>query len=163
MTPDLKTLPGVKMLVVTKPLAGARIDEANIRPVMGGQPIADRMTPIAWDATARSLPNAAPVLLGGEVASRMSNVFSVGFEQRQGEGDERVIAVGHLEVEADEAVAAVIVEPSDLDGIRAVGGDDDFSHLESFRASRGGCTIAEGGAVAHPGLNSRDRTAGGRA
>lgn len=116
---------------------------------------------VPWDAEASSLRNVTPILFGGDVAGRLRNVLSISIEQRLGEGDNCVIAIGHTEVDTDKAVPIIIVEAAYLDRIRSVRSDDYLCHEMPFRVSRGDRTIADDGAVASQGLNNRDRAAGG--
>lgn len=121
-----------------------------------------RFKPIEWDDGSRSLGNATPILLGGHVASRICKVLRISIEQGLREGDHRVITARHFEVDADEPVSVVVMEAAYLDSVRAVGGDDDFSHNSSSRGVSTQPTIAEGGVAANPVLNSRCRAPGGR-
>lgn len=116
---------------------------------------------IDWDDAALSLRNAAPIFLGGHVASRIRKVLSISVEKRLSEGHHCVVTIRHPEIDAHEPVSVVVVEAPNLDRICAIRGDNDFCHLASFRGDSAPATIAEGGAATSPVLNSRDRTAGG--
>lgn len=120
-----------------------------------------RFKPIDWDDASRSLRNATPILLSGHVASRIRKVLSISVEQRLSEGHHCVVTVRHPEIDGDKPVSIIVMEAPDFDRICAIRGDNDLCHSASFRGDSAFATIAEGGAVTSPGLNSRDRTAGG--
>ena len=101
---------------------------------------------IAWDE-AQSFRNAAPGILSGHLGSRLCKVLSISVEQRDGEGDDCVVAVRHLEIESDEAIACCVVEASNLDSVRALRGNDGLSHLNSFRVRFDAGTIASTGSA----------------
>ncbi len=117
--------------------------------------------PIEWDSAACSLRNAAPILLGSHLASRISKVLCISVEQRLCEGHHCVVTIRHPEIDADESVSIIVMEAPDLDRICAIRGDNDLCHSASFRGDSASATIAEGGAATSPVLNSRARTAGG--
>lgn len=117
---------------------------------------------IAW-GDAPSFRNVAPVILSGHLGSRLCKVLSISVEEGHGESDDGVVTVRHFEVQADEAIASVIMEAADLNGVGSLRGDDSFGHSSSFRANQSGRTIAEGGAVQDQVLNICDRVPGGQA
>lgn len=105
--------------------------------------------------------NRSPVILAGELRGRLRKVFAIGVEQRDGQGDDSIVAIVHLEGQADEAPTIIVDEGADLERVGAGRGNDNFSQVSAFRGDSAQATIAEGGAVTSPVLNNRRRTTGG--
>lgn len=90
--------------------------------------------------------NVAPIVLAGDLRGRMGKMFGIGHEQRDGQGDDRIVSVRHPIGQAHEAVAGIVDKATDVDVAGAGRRDDDFGHDYSFRAGVGNRTIAEGDA-----------------
>lgn len=125
-------------------------------------PLIGKIMPLSGELAAELPRNRAPVILAGELRSRIRKVFGISVEERHGHGDDGMVAIVHLEGQADEPISSIVTKCPDLKSVLGTRRDDDFGQCQSFhRVIRGEHTIAEGGAATSPVVNDRDRTAGG--
>lgn len=134
----------------------------NPAPNMDGASIWDRMQ--SGLVACPELPaNVAPEFCGIDQGCGIAQMRGVIPEHVGGHGDDRHGLSWRSEAQSNEAFAAVVDEAADIEIAGIARGDDNFSQHMSFRGESAQPTIADGGAAANPGLNSRCRAAKGPA
>lgn len=105
--------------------------------------------PPSWNNPPRLSPGMiTPMIARSHGLRDPSDMVCEGLKERDRHGDDGVIFFAHPEAHGDESLTIIINERADFNGVRSNRGDDEFSHISSFRAGADDGTIADGGAAA---------------